>query len=502
MPIHAPSDTLLALGGGLLNRCESRSLFQSRFADPQAKEDSRKDWFNALLKRRAQGSSSSDWFPTQSEQLHARLMSRLMVDMSDGVMENANVLLDRYGLPYIPGSAVKGCARRMALQALHDWIAAGSERPAADDACGPCCEGFTSPAEMLAAIARVFGWVETDWSNEKNRDPKTKQETTWKSDFAWVCSAATEQNASAGNATPLVGSQPQSNAPTGQNIPAQGNALDYTSPTNPIPEGAAQNVRTIFAQARALLPDHKTFAGTIAFLEAKPNTDPGLELDVITPHHTKYYQGELEKATDTEDPVPVYFPAVKAQRETDYFTFPLIPLRRAVEGDVAIAKRWLANGLELFGLGGKTAAGYGWFDASETLQEAIKSRRQSELKKAKEKAANKAEEEKKALKAKQHQQEKEALAKALEGLSPEEQEDWKIAQLSAQQFDNKLRNFFKDTKKGGPTELEKPALIRALKGSHLELWKQFKAKATKGDLARAATDIHALNKKLHGDKMP
>ena len=44
-------------------------------------------------------------------------MSRLMVDLAGGVMENANLNLDRYGLPRIPGSAIKGLARRMALQA-------------------------------------------------------------------------------------------------------------------------------------------------------------------------------------------------------------------------------------------------------------------------------------------------------------------------------------------------------------------------------------------------
>ena len=122
--------------------------------------------------------------------------------------------------------------------------------------------------------------------------------------------------------------------------------------------------------ARTSLPKADTFAGTIAFLPAHPNADPGLELDVVTPHHTKYYESKDPNAvaTDTEDPIPVFFPAVKPQGNDDHFTFPLIPLRLGLEADLTHAKTWLGHGLEIFGLGAKTAAGYGWFDASETSE--------------------------------------------------------------------------------------------------------------------------------------
>lgn len=308
MPIYAPHETLSVLGEDSVPRCESRSLFKDRYADPQARDEGgntpRKDWFKKLVRRRAGRPANASWLPSNSIQLYARLMSRLMVDLSGGVMENANVNLDRYGLPVIPGSAVKGCARRMALQALHDWIAAGTERPTDDDACAPRCEGFVSPADMLAAIARIFGWVEVDW------DIKKKDEC-WTSDFAW----------------------------------------------------AVNGNEHILAEAQDKNLQCKDFAGTIAFLPAAPNRDPGLELDVLTPHHSEYYKSTDLKAaaTDTEDPIPHYFPAVKPQGDGDYFTFALIPLRRAVDEDISHAKRWLSYGLELFGIGAKTNAGYGWF---------------------------------------------------------------------------------------------------------------------------------------------
>lgn len=108
--------------GDRAEHCESRSLFADRFADPQAKEADRKQWFNALIHKSAEKQRPSlDWLPPNKEIVLAQLQGRLMVNLAGGVMENANLLFDRYGYPLIPGSAIKGLARRMALQTLHDW---------------------------------------------------------------------------------------------------------------------------------------------------------------------------------------------------------------------------------------------------------------------------------------------------------------------------------------------------------------------------------------------
>ena len=301
MPIPLQLLTRKTLGDGLLPHCDSRSLFAARFADPASREGERKQWFNALIgKAAATDYPNTDWLPEDACVVNARLMSRLMVNLAGGVMENANLCLDRYGLPLIPGSAVKGCARRMALQALHDWVVTPNT-PA--DPTQPCREGHNSPAALLAAIARIFGWTPEDWSLHQ-------KDGLFSSDFAWA---------------------------------ANGNSQ-------------------IINDARNLLPPHETCGGTIAFLSASPNKDPRLELDVVTPHHTAYYEGDNPGAPDTEDPVPVYFPAVKAQPANQYFTFPLIPLARASGGDLESATTFFSLGLELLGLGAKTHSGYGWFE--------------------------------------------------------------------------------------------------------------------------------------------
>ncbi len=69
-------------------------------------------------------------------------------------MENAGLCLDRFGLPYIPGSAVKGCARRAAIHALRHTP-------------------VEHKVDRLVEIALVFGWSDGDWSDS--------------SDFAYGC---------------------------------------------------------------------------------------------------------------------------------------------------------------------------------------------------------------------------------------------------------------------------------------------------------------------------
>ena len=438
MPTAIPHDTAHAIGPTAA-KCESRSLFASRFADPTSKEDARKIWFQNLIGKKS--ISRTPWHPPTASLLHAQLKSRLMVNMAGGVMENAGLNLDRYGLPIIPGSAVKGCARRAALAALQEWCGTGAKPDDEGNLFKDLCTRFTAPAEMLTAIARTFGWVEKDWSTDEEDH----------SDFAWACASAMD----------------------------------------------------VFRSAASQL-GQKQFAGCIAFLDARPNRDPELILDVLTPHHKDYYESKNPNAvaTDTEEPVPVFFPAVKEQGENDYFTFPLIPLRQADTALLNFAKEALRTGLDVFGLGAKTNAGYGWFDASEDVNARIAERQKEIIKRKEELERQAAEKARVDADAKARAADKAELAAVLDGLTPEQQEDKKLELLSDPQFDTKVRAFCKEPKKGGPTVAEKQAIVRALRGPRLDYWQTFKTKATKGDLATVDQAIRQLSKTLNLGKMP
>lgn len=305
--------------GNQFERCESRSLVLERFANPGLEKDERRNFFKLGIGKPALSHKRDAWrdfllrsLDLKSEDLlFAKLQGRLMVNMAGGVMENAGLCLDRLtGIPHIPGSAIKGCARRFAIHTLLETAPDG--KPA-----------------LLVEIALAFGWGDADWkarSDFKSHEQWEKH----RSDLAWAGDSETEGHAPS---WPRVREQSQQNILT---------AKGWRS----FPSG---------------------FAGAVQFLPAypfgKPPT-PDLELDVVTCHHQKYYSQEKDKqgrvlmpvALDTEDPNPVVFPAVAPGH---VFAFAVLGEDSAL---VAKAKSWLKGGLEQFGLGAKTAAGYGWFE--------------------------------------------------------------------------------------------------------------------------------------------
>jgi CRISPR type III-B/RAMP module RAMP protein Cmr6 len=102
--------------------------------------------------------------------------------------------------------------------------------------------------------------------------------------------------------------------------------------------------------------------GAFVFYDALPAAWPKLEVDVMTPHHSKYYDGTLDIAADWDEPVPVHFVRVKAGTR---FLFWFGPRNRGTENaaDRAAIEKLLTIALDWLGVGAKTSSGYGWFEA-------------------------------------------------------------------------------------------------------------------------------------------
>lgn len=382
-----PKDALAALGSQPLQRCENRSLFLSRYVDARQKKDQGKTFLEKGIAIGTAGKKLESWrtfllnHVGLDNLIFGESQSRLLINMAGGVLENANINLDRLsGHPFIPGSAVKGCARKAAFAELRD----AEEK-------GP----------LLHDLALVFGWSDQDWSDE--------------SDFAKVCGKEAWAKARFEAA----------------------NALLETLQLPP-------------ARSERPWRELGSFAGRISFLPAYPWRGGQLQLDVLTPHHQKYYgssQGAV--ATDDESPVPVAFPAVAANT---VFVF-------AVLGDNAElrakAGQWLRLAMTIHGIGAKTAAGYGWFeDITESERDVY---RQRQEKVAREAALRRAEEERRAAEeaARARRQEE---ANLLATLTPEQKEDYEIAKLTDAQFESRFLAFEK------LEPLEKAAIARAIMG--------------------------------------
>jgi CRISPR type III-B/RAMP module RAMP protein Cmr6 len=453
--------------GPQLQHCDSRSLCFERFADPRLKKNPRHDFFKKAIDKHAEPHKRDAWRDflltglglKPEELIFAQLQARLMVNMAGGVMENAGLCLDRLtGIPYIPGSAVKGCARRLAIQLLFE-SSAGFQPATGSEDLGAKSKRWDECAKLLVQVARAFGWADQDWKPG--------------SDFAYACGEEWDEICE--RATKLLfAAFPNWKKPTG-NQPLWKSLPNYT--------------------------------GEVQFLPAYPFSAPAkdLELDVVTVHHREYYAGNPQYATapDIEEPVPVVFPAVAPGH---VFAFAVLPGRRRGDGLLDIAKQWLKQGLETFGLGAKVAAGYGWFDASEELQRTIRQliadteeKRQQEAKRLADEQQRKAEE-------LARQQQAAARKAATANLSPDEKADYDLAQLTDDQFRGRLESF---TKRSAD---EQKAIVRALRfapnqpGSRRKFWDDLKAKAQKGGKpAQIEQAIRQLSKQLFAGtegKMP
>jgi CRISPR-associated protein Cmr6 len=424
--------TRLTLGVGAV-LCDSRSLALDRFVDLTPSDggppgDPRL-WLQSALRKTAAPHKQASWrqflltglaIPAD-ELIFGQLRERLLLNLSAGFPETAGVSLDRLtGIPCLPGSAIKGCARRMALETLR-------AEPQPDQ-----------KIELLLQIARVFGWTAADWRPD--------------SDFAWAA------------------------APFGKETLA----------------GAQRRLGDL--GYRGL-----TAGGEARFLPAYPwqALEKDLELEVISCHHSDYYLGKLSLAgaPDVEEPIAAFFPAVAPGH---VFVF-------AVAGQPGwrrLASRWLGDGLATFGLGAKTAAGYGWFDTSEALQSPWRSQarqwQESELQRLRQERD---------LIDRQQQEEAEsrraaAQAEAMDQMSPQQLEDFKIAQLTDEQFRTKLQNFPRHVgeKRHLPEQL---AVVRALQKERLPAWNELKQRAQRGGpWAQAEQAVRLTAKKANLGKMP
>lgn len=109
-----------------------------------------------------------------------------------------------------------------------------------------------------------------------------------------------------------------------------------------------------------------TSQGRLVFCDALPCEIRSLELDIMTPHHSKYYQGiqGYEKAPDIEDPVPVPYLTTPPKAEFLFVFLSLAQDRPTLKQDLDKAlEHWRATEEE--GLGGMTSSGYGWFQELE-----------------------------------------------------------------------------------------------------------------------------------------
>lgn len=236
--------------------------------------------------------------------------SRLVVGLGiESVLETSLALHRIHGFPIIPGSALKGLARKVAFFELAQTLGVmplsieeyKQRKEAAEQ----------TPLDRLASL------LESDLSAK-----------------------STEHNLQDLQREPTISAEAKIKEMSIQDLAKM---QDFN------------NFRLVFG----LLEQ----AGCVIFLDAVPKNNPTLAVDVMNPHYPDYYRDDSGKTppSDDQSPNPVAFLSVA---EGTIFGFALVPRchdSAQAKQAVSLARRWLETGLREVGIGAKTAAGYGVF---------------------------------------------------------------------------------------------------------------------------------------------
>jgi len=467
--IFATPDTLSVWKALCQQRQHARTLAAEHFLDfkdpdPHKEEkevrETKKDWRRRSCEQIRDAKAITDKLPGwrsfcralpdgEAGLVFARLKARLIVNAAGGVMENGGLCLDRTsGVPFIPGSAVKGCARKLAISKLKDTAEA-------------------EKGTLLEQIAWLFGWGDTDWKDGRKRGKDGKQGELY-SDFEFACGEGEQWKTDR--------------------------------------EKVTARLLARLGVDRRLHPgepwlDLPNFAGAIQFLPTFPwQVDPGIDLDVVTPHHTAYYEGQLTEATDTEEPTPSVFPVVSPAKDP-LFGFALTRTPLATAGDLAEAREWLREGLTVLGIGGKTSAGYGWFESSKELDQAIIDEARGEDRKKEEEAVRRRADAERREREEQDRLKREEARRLTASMSPEQKADFEIKDWDDNRLKNHLDRFAKLTPE------QQGAVYRLLRGAKIALWLEIRKLALEGkakERSRWGTFTSAMfvMAKQRGEKMP
>ncbi|WP_167890783.1 type III-B CRISPR module RAMP protein Cmr6 [Thermococcus sp. 18S1] len=244
--------------------------------------------------------------------------SRLVVGLDEGgTYETGITLLRNYGVPYIPGTALKGVAKHYAVEKLvkSHWFKNGKFREELFDGI------FEEETERLAGKYRKDG-------KKFNEDVYGAMEVT------------------------MLALEEESNEEKGE------------PPKEFLNWEISLNGETITVSELRKIFGTKAKEGSVVFLDALPdpnNLENILEWDIMNPHYSPYYQRN-EVPGDWHNPTPIKFLVVKPDVR---FLFRLRKAKTCTgncDGLLTKAEALLMEALKNHGVGAKTALGYGRFD--------------------------------------------------------------------------------------------------------------------------------------------
>ena len=323
MGVDAAVDTLVAQKNlpGLWTRNDAAARNAWRKVTKLTDEDRRR--MNALAVR--QSALRTSVAPPALLCLEARAIAPFTTGLgNEHPLENGFAFLNPYGLPYLPGSGVKGAVRRAAEELTHaDFFGASGER-------------------TLPDVWRLFGFE--PWPRPK--DKVNRQ--SWKE---WVDGFPVGKAEIDSYLDAALQYDPAAREKLRQRLDAQHDDVH---------------------RLLALLEDRTLHVrGALDFWDVIPKiAGDGLAVEIMTPHQSHYYQDNPHQGSttphDSGSPTPISFLTVPAESE---FTFHIrcdVARLQRIAPRLARNGRWkhlveaaFEHAFSWLGFGAKTAAGYG-----------------------------------------------------------------------------------------------------------------------------------------------
>jgi CRISPR-associated protein Cmr6 len=254
-------------------------------------------------------------------------------------LENGFAFLNPYGLPYLPGSSVKGVLRTAAEE-----LALG-------------LYGETAGWDMLA-VWWLFGFEAGNVAISKK---------PYKGDAILVEEAQRRQAAY------------QMWIAEGSYDLQSLHAMIESTVSDKSQQAKYKNAQELFLST---LSDDISLQGALSFWDVYPQSK-GLAMDILTPHHMGYFQGK-NAPHDSEQPNPNVFLTIPPGSSFDFYcNCELVRLPQSLQENwQALINAAFEHAFDWLGFGAKTAVGYGQMRRDENGEQKFHDEKEQRLQKA------------------------------------------------------------------------------------------------------------------------
>ena len=297
-------------------------------------------------------------------EISGKLDWRMIVGLGNEHIKETNMTLHHvYGIPYIPGSAIKGMVRHYFISEVLEPECRSAVTHLSSQNYERLKERFPEHVSLLEELC-----IETNGKRRVNLAGLSQSE---KDSLGAAVFAALEQ---------YIPREHLEKLDTLLSTPDLKDLLKDSDAERQLKEKFEledATIQKLLAGWDLLYEGQRIFGtqeqrGAIVFFDAYPISDVKFEVDIMNPHYPGYYtEKQRTSPHDSQEPRPVTFLTIAKTTFTFYIgqDIPGAPLETEKNPTLLKALDWLQKALETQGIGAKSSVGYGYFKRTPTAPE-------------------------------------------------------------------------------------------------------------------------------------